>query len=278
LAYPYLSDVLRDVFGVNIPLRVPTFGLMVAIAFLTSLRVANLEVKRLLPEQPPRFMDNVGFISFLAGLVGARIFHLLEHWREFLEHPAEMLLSRGGFTIFGGLIAGTLAGLIYARAKHASGPKLLDAVAPSLMLGYGLGRIGCQISGDGDWGITANMAAKPDWLPTWVWAQTYDGNILGTVIPPPGVYPTPLYEVVMGLAAFALLWSLRKHRHRAGWLFSLYLVLAGVERLLIEGIRVNTTITLFGVEATQAQLIAVLCIAAGAIGMWKFARARTLPA
>jgi phosphatidylglycerol:prolipoprotein diacylglycerol transferase len=272
LAYPYLTDVLRDVFGLHVPLPVPTFGLMVGIAFLVSLRFANVEVKRLIPAHPPRFMDNVGFIGFFAGIIGARLFHLLEHPAEFVEHPMAMLLSRGGFTIFGGLIVGTAAGLYYARAKQVPVPSLLDAVAPALMLGYALGRIGCQISGDGDWGIAANMAAKPDWLPTWLWAQTYTGNILGAEIPPPGVYPTPLYEVVMGLAAFGLLWHLRKHRHRAGWLFAVYLVVAGVERLLIESIRVNTTYEIFGREVTQAQIIAVLCIGAGAFGMWKLRR------
>lgn len=268
MAYPYLSDVFRDVFGVNVPVPLPMFGLMVAIAFFTGLKVANLEVKRLLPAQPPNFMDNVGFIGFAAGIVGARLFHLLEHPREFLEHPAEMLFSRGGFTIFGGLICGTLAGLAYARSKRVPASLLLDAVAPALMLAYAIGRIGCQISGDGDWGIDANMAAKPDWLPTWFWAQTYDNNILGAIIAPPGVYPTPLYEVVMGFAAFAVLWKLRQHRHRAGWLFAVYLVLVGVERVLIEFIRVNTTFDLFGVAVTQAQLIAVGCIVAGCVGMW----------
>jgi phosphatidylglycerol:prolipoprotein diacylglycerol transferase len=277
LAYPYLSDVIRDAFGVSVPLPVPMFGLMVGIAFLVSLRVANIEVKRLLPEQSPRFMDNAGFIGFFAGIVGARIFHLLEHPREFVEHPMEMLLSRGGFTIFGGLIAGALAGVFYARSKRASVASLFDAVAPALMLGYGIGRIGCQISGDGDWGIAANLAAKPAWLPTWLWAQTYDGNILGEVIPPPGVYPTPLYEVVMALAAFGVLWKLRKHSHQRGWLFCVYLLLAGIERLLIESIRVNVTYDLFGAAITQAQIIAVLFIAAGALGMWKYSRPRAVP-
>ena len=179
LAYPYLSDVFRDVFGVDVPLPIPMFGLMVGIAFFVGLKVANLEVKRLLPAQPANFMDNVGFIGFIAGLIGARLFHLLEYPQEFLAHPLEMLFSRGGFTIFGGLIVGTLAGLAYARAKRAPASLLLDATAPGLMLAYGIGRIGCQISGDGDWGIAADLAAKPEWLPTWVWAQTYDGNILG---------------------------------------------------------------------------------------------------
>jgi phosphatidylglycerol:prolipoprotein diacylglycerol transferase len=146
------------------------------------------------------------------------------------------------------------------------------------MLGYAIGRIGCQISGDGDWGIAADIAAKPAWLPTWFWAQTYEGNILGAILAPPGVYPTPMYEVLMALAAFALLWKLRVHHHRPGWLFAVYLMLVGVERLLIEFIRVNTTFTLFGVEVTQAQIISVACVIVGCVGMWLLSRPRPLPA
>jgi phosphatidylglycerol:prolipoprotein diacylglycerol transferase len=103
----------------------------------------------------------------------------------------------------------------------------------------GIGRIGCQISGDGDWGIAANMALKPDWLPSWLWAQTYDNNIYGELIAAPGVYPTPIYETAMALLCFALLWPCGAIHSRIGWLFSLYLLLAGAERLLIEQIRVN---------------------------------------
>ena len=170
-------------------------------------------------------------IGFFTGLLGARLFHLLEHPREFLAHPAAMLLSRSGFTIFGGLIVGITRGRASTRArKRAPLAPMLDAVAPALMLGYAIGRIGCQISGDGDWGIAADLAAKPAWLPTWLWAQTYDGNIAGVTIPPPGVYPTPIYEALMGFAAFALLWRLRRHAHAPGWLFGVYLLLAGIER------------------------------------------------
>jgi phosphatidylglycerol:prolipoprotein diacylglycerol transferase len=146
------------------------------------------------------------------------------------------------------------------------------------MLGYAIGRIGCQIAGDGDWGIAADLDAKPFWLPTWLWAQTYDGNILGIIIPEPGVYPTPIYEVVMASAAFALLWKLRIHCHQPGWLFCGYLALAGVERLLIETIRVITTFDLFGMAVTQAQLIAVACLVAGSTGMWILSRRRPVPA
>lgn len=274
MSFPYLSDLVHTVFGVDLPLPIPMFGLMVGIAFFAGLKVANLEVKRLLPAQPANFMDNVGLIAFLAGLIGARVFHLLEHPQQFMADPMGMIFSRGGFTIFGGLIVGTVAGLAYSRAKRAPLAPLLDAVAPALMLSYAIGRIGCQISGDGDWGIAADLAAKPDWLPTWLWAQTYDGNIAGIEIPPPGVYPTSIYETLMGLIAFAVLWRFRKHSYAAGWLFCFYLLIVGVERLLVEPIRVNTTYEFAGLVFTQAQLIATVCVIAGSSGMWWLARSR----
>ncbi|MEJ0086165.1 MAG: prolipoprotein diacylglyceryl transferase [Pseudomonadota bacterium] len=262
MAFPYLTDVLHAL-GINLPLPIPTFGLMVGIAFFAGLHVATRETRRLVPGQQPDFMANVGMIGFFSGLIGARLFHLLEHPREFLEHPIAMLLSRGGFTIYGGLIIGLLCGLIYVRKKHAPPLTMLDAVSPGLMLAYGIGRIGCQISGDGDWGIAADLAAKPGWLPDWLWAQTYDGNIAGVLIDAPGVYPTPIYESVMAFIAFAVLWRLRKQGHKPGWLFGLYVLLVGLERFAIEPIRVNTTYDIAGAAITQAQIISVLCIVAG---------------
>ena len=95
------------------------------------------------------------------------------------------------------------------------------------------------------------MSLKPAWLPTWLWAQTYDHNITGVAIPPPGVYPTPIYETLLGLAAFGLLWAARKHPYRTGWLFALYLVLSGTERFFIELIRVNPHVQLFGLAASR---------------------------
>ncbi len=274
MAYPTLSDLLRDLLGIDIWLPLPTFGLMVGIAFFVGMHLATREAQRLMPGQPPDFMGNACIWAFLAGILGARLFHLLEYPREFLAHPVEMLFSRSGFTIYGGLIVGAITALFYARSKKVSGWLTLDAAAPGLMLAYAIGRLGCQISGDGDWGIAADMAAKPDWLPQWLWAQTYTNNIAGVVIDPPGVYPTPIYEFAMSLIAFGVLWRLRKHPYRVGWLFSLYVLLAGVERLLIEFIRVNTTYHLFGVAVTQAQLISVACIVAGAIGMFLLSRPR----
>lgn len=86
---------------------------------------------------------------------------------------------------------------------------MLDATAPAMILESGIERLGCPIAGDGDWGIVANMPLKPSWVPEWLWAQTNDGNITGATIAPPGVYPTPIYEIGMALAIFWILWLLR---------------------------------------------------------------------
>jgi phosphatidylglycerol:prolipoprotein diacylglycerol transferase len=155
-------------------------------------------------------------------------------------------------------------------------PAMLDALAPSLMLGYAIGRLGCQLSGDGDWGIAADMALKPGWLPDWWWAQTYDGNMLGVVIAQPGVYPAPLYESLAALLLFGVLWALRSLPLRPGHLFSLYLLLAGFERLLVEKIRVNPRHEWFGVALTQAEIISVLLILTGMLGLLVAARGRRL--
>jgi phosphatidylglycerol:prolipoprotein diacylglycerol transferase len=132
---------------------------------------------------------------------------------------------------------------------------MLDAAAPSLMLGYGIGRLGCQLAGDGDWGIASDMTLKPGWLPDWLWAQTYDGNIVGVAIPAPGVYPTPIYEAAAAFALFGVLWALRSTAQRPGHLFAVYLVLAGFERLLVEKIRINPQHDWLGVVVTQAESI-----------------------
>jgi phosphatidylglycerol:prolipoprotein diacylglycerol transferase len=144
---------------------------------------------------------------------------------------------------------------------------MLDATAPSMMLGYAMGRFACQLAGDGDWGIASNIALKPTWLPDWLWAQTYDGNIVGIVIPDPGVYPTPIYESAAAFMLFVVLLTLRSGVQRPGYLFSVYLIFAGFERLLIEKIRINTEHDWLGIQLTQAEAISVVLIVAGLLGV-----------
>ncbi|HXA46277.1 MAG TPA: prolipoprotein diacylglyceryl transferase [Burkholderiaceae bacterium] len=291
MSFPYLSDVIKAITGYDVPLPIPMFGICVAVAMLVASNYLRREMARLhaigrlgtarirmksadmgaevaYANVPPQnIVPDLTAIVMLAGIVGARLFHILEHSNEFLTDPWAMIWTRSGLSVFGGLIFGTLAGLICVSRWKLPIRPLLDAVAPAMMLGYALGRIGCQISGDGDWGLAANMALKPDWLPMWLWAQTYDNNIFGQLIAPPGVYPTPLYETFMGVTCFALLWIFRKHPFRAGWLFSIYLLLAGVERLFIEQIRVNPVLNIGGFHATQAELISIALIVLGLIGI-----------
>lgn len=180
---------------------------------------------------------------------------------------------------------------------------VMDACAPGLFLAYGFGRLGCQVSGDGDWGIV-NLAPKPgwmSWLPDWMWAYDYPNNVNNTCNPytdpsspqfimaqlmcdpenirlAAPVFPTPLYECIANVLFFAILWSQRKKFTSPGALFSVYLIFNGLERFLIELIRVNTTLFQIGsYHVTQAELIALCLFSLGVIGLiWTRKRAKTI--
>lgn len=226
--------------------------------------------------------DRVGdFVVFAAlfGFAGAKIFHNLENWSEFVADPIGALTSFSGLTFYGGLICAAIAITWYAR-KHKIGIRhLCDATAPALMLAYAIGRVGCQVAGDGDWGIQNTRPNPYGWLPNWIWSYTYPNNVINAGVPiqgcegpychvlPVPVYPTPFYETVVCLALFAILWSVRKKISVPGQLFGLYLVLNGIERFFIEKIRVNTKYDIFGFHPTQAELISTALVIAG-IAVW----------
>lgn len=279
MAFPYLTDAINHYLGTSIHLPLATFGAFVALAILIAMQVTTYEVTRLQKSgafgdplavpgvfTPGAIVSELTFVSVLAGLFGAKLFDAIEHPAQLLADPLTVLFSTGGFSIYGGLLLGGVAGVVFVKRKSISLIPMLDASAPALALGYGIGRLGCQFSGDGDWGKQSLMELKPTWLPDWFWAQTYDGNVLGTVISSPGVYPTPLYEAIASIAIFLLLWWLRKRLQRPGELFAIYLLLSGFERLLIEKIRINIEYSLFGIEMTQAQLISCGLIIVG--GVW----------
>ncbi|WP_150046616.1 MULTISPECIES: prolipoprotein diacylglyceryl transferase [Methylomonas] len=277
MAYPYLSDLINSVLGTQIHLPIATFGSFVALSIIVSTWVGKKEVIRfetdnILPN-PARnsgthlpahqMLNDLMFACTISGILGARIFHILEHPREFIDNPASLIFSNGGFSFYGGLVFAFTTGYLFLKKRSIPFAPMLDALAPSMILGYGIGRIGCQVSGDGDWGIPANMLLKPNWLPDWLWAQTYENNIVGVFIQAPGVYPTPLYEIFMAFCIFSVLWLFRKRPYTKGYIFSIYLVLSGFERLLIEKIRVNSQYTFLDVDFTQAELISTLLILIG---------------
>ncbi len=295
--YPRLSDVFKDLLGIELPFPIYSFGAMVALAFLAAAWLSRKELDRLhkagrLPSvrlpvtvekgkrkkrvmedvSPGELMGMITIIAVVAGFLGAKVFHILENLGDFARDPLALIFSTGGFTFYGGLIVAALSIAYYVKGKGLNVRTVADALAPGLMISYGIGRIGCHLAGDGDWGIAANLAAKPGWLPTWLWAESYPNNILQVDLANAPVYPTSIYEFVASTLLFALLWSLRKHPYQSGWLFSLYFVVNGIERFLIELIRVNNRLDFFGLSVTQAEVIAVSLVAAGLIGLamtWK---------
>lgn len=235
---------------------------------------------------PYQMMNSLIMWAAIWGFLGAKIFDNLENWDDFVKDPIQRLLSFSGLTFYGGLIFGAIT-VFYMTAKN--GIKLIhmiDIGSPGVMLGYAIGRMGCHLSGDGDWGIP-NLAPKPHWLnwaPDWVWAFKYPHNVIHEGVPIPGcaskfcnelpfpVFPTPFYESIICLILFAILWLLRKRIKIPGLLFSIYLILNGLERFSIELIRVNTKYHIFGFNPTQAELISFTFILGGIAGIFFFTR------
>ena len=204
--------------------------------------------------RPVDWSYEILFAALIGGLVGARGYYLLQNHSQLSLGD---VFGGSGLIWYGGLLGGTVTVLVWARRRDFLSLQLLDLAAPGLALGYAIGRIGCQVSGDGDYG-------KPSDLP---WAMGYPK---GTVPTDPGVtvHPTPIYETVtMGLVAL-LLWQLRD-RVRPGILFALYLVLAGVERFLVEFIRRNEDVAL---GLTAAQLESLVMFVVGSVWLAIVAR------
>jgi phosphatidylglycerol:prolipoprotein diacylglycerol transferase len=282
--YPRISDLFRDLFGIEFPIPIYSFGTMVAVALLTGAWLGGRELDRMYAEgeidgvqgtgedgrpteaSPSVLVGTMTIIAAVAGILGAKLFTILGNPGRFLLDPAAVLFSTGGLTYYGGFLVAGGALYWYVRRHGLSAPHVADAAAPGMMLAYGIGRLGCHLAGDGDWGIPADLAAQPDWLPTWLWAETYPRAIAGPPAQP--VYPTSVWEAIAAAALFGVLWALRTHPFRAGWLFSLYLVFNGVERFLIEKVRVNPEYHLFGLTPTQAEIISVVLVVVGLAGLW----------
>jgi phosphatidylglycerol:prolipoprotein diacylglycerol transferase len=229
---------------------------------------------------PSHYMGELTLAAFVGGLLGAKLFHILENMSEFAADPIGSIISFSGLTFYGGLIVGGGAVLYIAKKRGIPFLHMLDVGGPAMMLAYGVGRIGCHVSGDGDWGIE-NVAPKPGWmsvLPDWMWSYDYPHNVNSIGVPLPGceglqhcnhlvppVFPTPFYETIMAVILFIILWSIRKRIRYAGLLFGIYLIMNGLERFLIEKIRVNTIMDFLGMKVTQAEIISFSLMILGVI-------------
>jgi len=263
-------------------------GLIVGALFIYWAYAENKKERLIQPKiiketvHPYQIMGTLLMWAAIWGFLGAKLFHNFEYWDDFVKDPIGGLLSFSGLTFYGGLIMGGGAVLYQSNKYGIKWIHMLDISGPGMMLAYAVGRIGCQLSGDGDWGIV-NLATKPFWLnwaPDWVWSFKYPHNVVGEGIPIPGcigpfcnelplpVFPTPFYEVLIGLAIFALLWVFRDKIKIPGLMWSIYLIFNGIERFLIESIRVNSKYHALGLSFTQAELIATILIILGIMGIF----------
>ena len=268
-------------------------GIILATAMIIYIYVKGKKERLDKPEKkevtvhPAQLTPAIVLVAAISGIIGAKIFDLIEHLDAFFRDPLGSLLSFSGLTFYGGLIVAAFAVGYYGERNKIRWPVMADAVAPALMLAYGIGRIGCQLSGDGCWGIP-NPEPKPEWLaflPDWMWGFTFPNNVIKEGVTITGcdgeycyelgqpVFPTSFYETTLSLIFFLVLWFLRKKLAIPGLLFSAYLILNGTERFFIEFIRVNIKYSWMGIQASQAQFIAIGIILAGIAGLIYFKKA-----
>ena len=336
--FPDFRYLIQALFGFMPPDWVgvfKVFGFLVAISFLAATWVMTEELRRKEKEGiigpttdkktgrkiwPHQRISEIVMIAAVAGFAGAKLFNGLENWSSFIKDPINSLFSRSGLTFYGGFITATAVFYYYARKHKIRFRDLCDCAAPAIMLAYGIGRLGCQFAGDGDWGIynsayitaadgtlqpntggdTAFYTAVPQnlrnqygvngepvneiphksvtapgWLPVWMFAQNYPHNVNNDGIDlanctgdycrvlPAAVFPTPLYEFVVGVGLFFLMWGLRRRLRYPLHMFALYLFLAGLERMFVEQIRVNTKYDWGFMQPTQAEIISGLLMLSG---------------
>lgn len=337
--YPDFQYLLQGLLGIPVPAWLgifKTFGFLVAISFIAAARATTSELKRKekqgllhpiikavkvkektadgsivtvvkdMKMYPHQLITEIVFAAAIGGIIGAKLFNAFETWSDFIQDPIGSLFSRSGLTFYGGFIVATIVLYYYARKYKIGFKHLCDAAAPAIMLAYGIGRLGCQFSGDGDWGIyntayvtqadgalraatpaDANYVHQmiggtpgisyvaPAGMPRWLVAMNYPHNVgyEGVAIAgckgeycnvlPVAVFPTPIYEFVAGMLLFGLMWAVRKRLKYPLHMFGLYLIFAGVERFLVELIRVNSKYDFGFVRPSQAELISVILFVAG---------------
>jgi phosphatidylglycerol:prolipoprotein diacylglycerol transferase len=253
------------------PITIYSFGAMMALAALTAAWLVHAELKR--RGYNPELASTMVFAAAVGGLLGARILFIVEDWSNFVRSPWDFIFTGAGFTWYGGFLGGVLGVSWVVRRNNIPWLIATDIAAPALAIAYGIGRLGCHVAGDGDWGTITDVP----------WGVAYTNAIIGWVDPstgipyPPGVrvHPTPIYEFLESLAIFGVLWTVRKKDFPAGTLFWLYLALAGVARLVVEFWRLNPPVAL---GLTEAQWFSVVMIVLGSLQLLRVGRAKRVAA
>jgi phosphatidylglycerol---prolipoprotein diacylglyceryl transferase len=255
------------------PFTVYGYGLMLALGFIAGSFLLTSEFKRC--KLDPAIANNITLVGLLAGVAGSKMLYLIENWSAFISSPAEMIFNPGGLTFYGGFLLASFSIYLYGKSKGISFFTIGDAIAPGLMLGYGIARLGCHLSGDGDYGFPTTLPwgtdySKGTYPPSQAFrdfpeiTRQFPGGIVPNNIP---CHPTPVYELIICALMCWFLWRKRKVIAPVGKLFTMYLILAGIERFAIEFLRPNPR---FILGLSEAQLIALVLVAAGLFGWWKF--------
>ncbi|MBX9928046.1 MAG: prolipoprotein diacylglyceryl transferase [Gemmatimonadaceae bacterium] len=246
------------------PLEITGFGIAMLLAFVIAQTVSQAELTR--RGHDPEVMGDVIVGAVIGGLAGAKIYYAV------LMHDPSALFNRAGFVFWGGLIGGILVTAAVIRYKKLPFTRISDVSAPAIAAAYAVGRSGCWAVGDdygrpwdGPLAVSFPQGAPASTVGNLIsqfGAKSLEGRPLSEIV---AVYPTQLFEVVMGLIMFAVLWRLRDHKHAEGWLFGAYCVAAGMERFIVEFWRAKDD-RFFG-TLTMAQVIALAFIAGGVVWM-----------
>ncbi|MCL2154489.1 MAG: prolipoprotein diacylglyceryl transferase [Leptospirales bacterium] len=231
-------------------ITIGSFGLLLGAAFFIAFLLLEREfaLKNIDPELAYKILITV----IPSAIVGAKIFHIIENFSEFLADPSGILFSGAGLSVYGGFILSFIAGTILIKMNNEKPLRILDIASPAMALGYAIGRLGCHASGDGCYGIHTTSFL----------GVAYPNGIVPVSI---NVFPTPLFESFAALVFFIILMRLRKHDLKTGMIFFIYLIMNGCARFAIEFIRVNP-VAAFGL--TQAQIIAICFIIGGSAGLF----------
>lgn len=230
-------------------IAVPSFWAMAFLAFLVALLVIRRDMRE--RGMPDRHAYDMVLWAYVGGWVGARLFVIPTGWQYFVEAPVAFLLSGSGWVWYGGVIGGAIAVLAWARQVGIPALTIADIAAPGLAIGLAIGRIGCQLAGDGDYGVPTSVP----------WCMRYPEGVVPTTA---CVHPTPIYELLCYLAIFAVLWR-QRHRLPPGHLIGQYLIYSGVVRFLVEFLRRNPD-WLLGLTTAQWMSLGSIAIGAWLIG------------
>jgi phosphatidylglycerol:prolipoprotein diacylglycerol transferase len=230
-------------------IQIGGYGVMLGLGFYFAFLLTEREF--ILHKKNPDLAYKILLAAIPCGIIGSKLFHILEHLSEFRMDPWGMIFSGAGLSAYGGILMSLLVCWIIIRLNKESFLEIGDITAPALMLGYCFGRFGCHVAGDGCYGIpTASF-----------FGTAYPNGIVPTN---EFVYPTPLFEVAFAVLATGFLLQMRKRELMRGTMFFTYMILAGVPRLLVEFIRLNPKM-FFGLS--QAQVISIGLIIAGVAGL-----------